>query len=155
MKTEEPVEREPNAAVEPIPWIVRTADGVELAARRFEPPAGCPLRGAVLIVPAMGVAQEYYARFAAWLAGEGFVVATFDYRGTGRSRPAAMRNSLRGFEATVFDWARLDCGALLRGLQGLRDEGEAAQSLPIYWIGHSLGGQILPFVPGHERSRRC
>jgi predicted alpha/beta hydrolase len=26
-----------------------------------------------------------------------------------------------------------------------------AAGKPLYWIGHSLGGQILPFVPEHAR----
>jgi predicted alpha/beta hydrolase len=26
-----------------------------------------------------------------------------------------------------------------------------AADLPLHWLGHSLGGQILPFVPRHER----
>jgi predicted alpha/beta hydrolase len=56
---------------------VAAADGFRLAARFFAPQNDC-LKGAVLMVPAMGVAQPYYAPFAEWLAGEGFLVATFD-----------------------------------------------------------------------------
>ena len=41
----------------------------------------------MLIVPAMGVDQRYYAAFASWLADQGYFVVTFDYRGMGRSRP--------------------------------------------------------------------
>ena len=58
----------------------------------------------MLIVPAMGCGQDYYRPFASWLATQGFTVATFDYRGTGLSRPQA----LRGFKADIFDWARLE-----------------------------------------------
>ena len=122
--------------------IVLAQDGVQLAARFYPPSdASSGRRGGVLIAPAMGVAQDYYASFARWLASEGFLVATFDYRGTFRSR----QGSLRGFEATVLDWARLDCAAVLDALVA------RAGDRPLYWIGHSLGGQILPFVPGHER----
>ena len=32
---------------------------------------------------------------------------------------------------------------------------EAAQDKPLYWIGHSLGGQILPFVDGRARITRA
>ena len=90
----------------------------------------------MLIVPAMGCGQDYYKAFASWLATQGFTVATFDYRGTGRSRPQA----LRGFKADIFDWARLDCAAMI----------DALPERPLYWIGHSLGGQILPLVPNRE-----
>jgi predicted alpha/beta hydrolase len=114
-----------------------TADGHTIVARVFEPP-GAP-SGAVLIAPAMGVSQNYYAPLAAWLADQGFVTATFDYRGTGLSR----RGSLRGFEASVVDWAQLDCAAMVEAL--------AARAPRLYWLGHSLGGQILAFVPNHAR----
>jgi len=115
--------------------FVTTQDGQRIAARFFEP-KGKP-NGAVLIVPAMGCAQDYYRAFATWLAAQGFLVATFDYRGIGLSRTG----TLRGFEANIFDWARLDCAAMI----------DALPQRPLYWIGHSLGGQILPLVPNRER----
>ena len=114
---------------------VVTADGHELAARFFQPEGAA--KGAVLIVPAMGCSQDYYRPFAAWLSQQGYVVATFDYRGTGLSR----RTGLRGFKADILDWARLDCAAMI----------DALPQQPLYWIGHSLGGQILALVPNRER----
>ena len=65
---------------------LKAADGVPLAARIFAP-AGTP-RGNVVIGGAMGVRQDYYGSFAAWLAGQGWRVTTFDYRGSGHSAPA-------------------------------------------------------------------
>jgi predicted alpha/beta hydrolase len=118
---------------------VGAADGQSIAASFFSP--RFKPRGAILVAPAMGVAQPYYRAFAAWLAGEGFLAATFDYRGTGLSRP----RRLRGFRADILDWARLDCAAMIDAL------GARAPGVPLYWIGHSLGGQILPFVPNRER----
>jgi predicted alpha/beta hydrolase len=114
--------------------LVETADGQRIAARFFSPEGKS--RGAVLIAPAMGVGQDYYQPFASWLAAQGFTVATFDYRGTGLSRAGA----LRGFRADIFDWARLDCAAMI----------DALPERPLYWIGHSLGGQILPLVPNNK-----
>jgi predicted alpha/beta hydrolase len=104
--------------------LIETKDGQRIAARFFRP-QGEP-KGSVLIVPAMGVTQGYYQPFASWLARQGFNAATFDYRGTGLSRPS----DLRGFKADIFDWARLDCAAMIDALPR-----------PLYWIGHSLGGQ--------------
>ncbi|MBI2518042.1 MAG: alpha/beta hydrolase [Opitutae bacterium] len=117
-------------------------DGHALAARFYLP--ADPPRGAVLVVPAMGCAQAYYAPLANWLAAQGYLVATFDYRGIGLSR----RGSLRGFAADIMTWARFDCGAMVAEL------GRQAPEVPLYWIGHSLGGQIFPFVPGRERIRK-
>lgn len=118
---------------------VAAADGTALGARYFAPP-GAP-RAAVLVAPAMGVGQNYYRPFAAWLAAQGYAAVTFDYRGMGLSRP----HRLRGFAATLFDWARLDCAAMV--------EAAAAQApgRPLIWIGHSLGGQIVPLVPNRAR----
>jgi predicted alpha/beta hydrolase len=122
---------------------VVTADGSPIAARFFAP-AGAA-RGAVLIVPAMGTPQEYYRAFAEWLAAQGYLAATFDYRGTGLSR----RGGLRGFKADLFDWAQLDCAAMVDALAA------RAGAAPLYWVGHSLGGQILALVPNRERVKKA
>jgi len=116
-----------------------TDDGQRLAARVFAPDG--PVKAAVLMVSAMGVTQSFYAPLASWLAAEGCLVATFDYRGTGQSR----RGPLRELETDILGWARLDCGAMLDALAC------EAPGAPLCWIGHSLGGQIIPFVPGHGR----
>ena len=58
---------------------VRTSDGCVLAATTFGDAASA--RAGVLIVPAMGVDQRYYAAFASWLAGQGYFAVTFDFRG--------------------------------------------------------------------------
>ncbi len=118
---------------------IAAADGHEIAASFYD--AAGEARAAVLVAPAMGVPQSFYRPLAEWLAGEGLDVATFDYRGMGRSR----RAPLRGFRTDIFDWARLDCAAALEALAA------RAPGVPLYWIGHSLGGQILPFVPNRER----
>jgi predicted alpha/beta hydrolase len=130
--------RSPSTALAPsfTPFELRASDGVTLAARHY-PAATASPRGAVLLVSAMGVGQAYYAPFAAWLAGEGFHVVGFDYRGMGESR----RTPLRDVHADVVTWAEQDTSAALRALE------VRAPGLPITWIGHSLGGQIVPFVP--------
>jgi predicted alpha/beta hydrolase len=117
---------------------VDTADHTPIATRFYSP--RLPAKGAVLIVPAMGVAQSFYAALAGWLAREGFHVATFDYRGTGKSK----RGPLSLVDADIVTWAEQDTAAVLRAL-AMR-----APGLPITWIGHSLGGQIVPFVKEHH-----
>lgn len=102
------------------------------------------LRGAVLIAPAMGVKQRFYAAFASWLADRGYLVVTFDYLGMGRSRQVPLRQ----LKVDILDWARHDCSAVLE------KAAEAAGELPLYWIGPSVGAQILPLVKGHERITR-
>lgn len=123
----------------PQPEFIDAADGQPIAARFFAP--GQSPRGAVIVAPAMGVGQDYYADFANWLALHGYAAVTFDYRGMGHSR----RGSLRGFRADIFDWARLDCAAAAEALT------QRFPAVPLYWIGHSLGGQIIPFCPQQAR----
>ena len=128
------------------PWddeILTTPDGFPIAAR-FYTPTTERWRGSVLIVPAMGVPQRYYQPFALWLADQGYLVAGFDYRGMGRSR----RGPLSRVEADIFTWAKQDTATVLEALS------RRAPGLPITWIGHSLGGQILPFVPNRARVSR-
>ncbi|CEI20030.1 hypothetical protein PAMH19_5236 [Pseudomonas aeruginosa] len=126
----------------PQPRLIDNGNGHPLASHWYRP-AGEP-RGYLLIVPAMGVEQRFYAPFAAWLAERGYLAITFDYLGMGQSR----NGSLRGLEVDVLGWARHDCSAMLAA--ALAESG----SKPLYWIGHSLGGQILPFVEGRERIDR-
>ena len=91
--------------------------------------------------PATGVPQQYYGRFAAYLAERGFTVLTFDYRGIGRSRPA----TLKGFAARMRDWAELDGAAALDFLE--REAGGAK----LVAVGHSFGGQAFGLLPRPER----
>ena len=63
----------------------------------------------MLIVPAMGVSQKFYAPLASWLAAQGFLVATFDFSGIGLSR----HGSLRQLKVNVIDWARFECAAMI------------------------------------------
>lgn len=100
-------------------------------------------RAAVIIPSAMGVAQQYYTQFAQWLAGQGYQVTTFDYRGIGLSAPP----SLRGFPADIFDWAE-DCAAVIDAMKSQLPD------VPLHWIGHSLGGQMLGLIPNRERIDR-
>ncbi|MCE9576482.1 MAG: alpha/beta fold hydrolase [Deltaproteobacteria bacterium] len=128
----------PAEAPGPAVFTLPAIDGVPLGARHY-PPVGAP-RGAVLIVGAMGVPQAFYAPLATWLAAGGHHVLTFDFRGMGASRTGPLRD----VDADIVTWARLDTTAALRALQ------DRAGDLPLIWIGHSLGGQIVPFVPDHR-----
>ncbi|HUQ75382.1 MAG TPA: alpha/beta fold hydrolase, partial [Burkholderiales bacterium] len=92
---------------------------------------------AALILPATGVPQSYYAKFASYLAGRGFSVLTFDYRGIGRS----LSGDIRKLGARMQDWALLDAAAALAFL--------SARKVSI--VGHSFGGQALGLLPEPER----
>jgi predicted alpha/beta hydrolase len=126
------------APIDPAPKFLpfrASAAGEPMAMRIYEAAAGKP-RGAVLIAPAMGVSQRFYAPLAGWLARRGFTVMTFDYRGSGDSRTAPLRE----VRTDVIGWGEHDAAAALRELE------DSAPDMPITWIGHSLGGQLVPFV---------
>ena len=117
---------------------IQAADGTPIAIRVYAPDS--PDQGSVVIGGAMGVRQEFYAPFAQWLAGQGWRVTTFDYRGSGDSMPA----SLRGFKADLFDWTR-DYEAAI-------DHAHAsAPDAPLYLLGHSLGAQLPGFLANQQK----
>jgi predicted alpha/beta hydrolase len=138
---------QPQTTTPASPLTITTADGFALSGQLHGNPAQA--KAALLIAPAMGVSQSYYAPFARWLADQGFAVLSFDYRGMGQSRPATHRRSLRGFDANIHTWAEHDAAAALATLDAL-----LPATTPIHWLGHSLGGQIFGLVPNRDRVAR-
>ena len=74
----------------PQPRLIDNGNGHPLASHWYRL-AGEP-RGYLLIVPAMGVEQRFYAPFAAWLAERGYLAITFDYLAWGNRATAAARS---------------------------------------------------------------
>jgi predicted alpha/beta hydrolase len=118
------------------PETLVAADGTELTATLYQP-LGAE-RGTVVINGATAAPASFYARFAEHLTAAGVSVLTYDYRGIGRSRPS----SLKGFSATMTDWATLDAAAALDF--AVRRHGAER----VVWVGHSFGGQILGLLDG-------
>lgn len=112
-------------------------DGYALGATLFEPPPGIEPAQAVLLCGGGGVPARVYHHLAAWLAQRGAATLCFDYRGIGRSRP----DSLRGFRASLEDWAEHDCAAAIDWLQGRFPRAR------LTGIAHSIGGLILAGAP--------
>src|SRR6195952_2505359 len=101
-------------------------------------------RHAILINSATAVPRKMYNGFASYLAGRGCAVLTYDYRGTGDSRP----KSLSGFQATMSDWAALDRSAAV-------DWRRARYAMPLGFVGHSFGGQALGLIPNNVEVSRA
>jgi predicted alpha/beta hydrolase len=116
-------------------------DGYELAATRF--PAEGAAWATLCLAGAMGVRQDFYAPYARFLAQNGIHVLTFDYRGSGWSRP----KRLADFATSLTEWAELDLDAMLAEARS------PAPHLPLLCVGHSLGGQILGLAPHGEGVR--
>lgn len=116
---------------------IACGDGVALRGHIW-PHARGEKTGTVIVNPATGVLARYYHRYAAFLAGHGFDVVTYDYRGIGASRPA----ELRGCGYRWRDWGERDFEAVLHVARRL-DRGA-----PLMVVGHSIGG----FLPGLAES---
>ncbi len=116
------------------------ADGYRIAATRY--PAQGQLNGHLIVAGAPGVRQDYYRRFAEYASGEGFTTLTLDYRGIGQSRPA----TLKGFDGSYLDWARLDLAAAVEAM--------ASDTVPLFMVGHSFGGHAFGLLPNHQRVAR-
>lgn len=121
------------------------ADGFPLAATRFAPEQ--PLGRVALVASAMGVKRRYYGAFAQFLADSGYTVYTFDYRGIGDSIPESGR--LRGFRVRLPDWASKDAEGMVQYIK----EQHAGQ--PLCWLGHSVGGQLMGWLPSYQAIDRA
>ncbi|SPE35456.1 Alpha/beta hydrolase fold protein [Burkholderiales bacterium] len=125
--------------------IVQAADGYPIGGLLWRHPApGAGTRSVVIVNAATSVRCGYYARFAQFLFHHGFDVITYDYRGTGASRP----RSLRRFEASWIDWGRLDFEAMLQYAR------RAFPGQPIDVVAHSIGGFVIGFAPSNHLIRR-
>lgn len=113
------------------------ADGEILSATHFAPEHGRELGLVAVINAGAGIPATYYGRFAEGLAERGIATVTYDYRGIGQSRP----RKLRGYQATIKDWAELDVPA---ALAWVRDHYPSRARAV---IGHSIGGFLTGFVP--------
>jgi predicted alpha/beta hydrolase len=118
------------------PFIVErpalvTADDIALGASLYQPKGEA--LGTVIVHGATATPSGFYRRFAEFLAHHGLRVLTYDYRGIGLSRP----RSLRGFRASMSDWALRDADAA-HALVRAEFPGQ-----PVATVGHSFGGQLI------------
>jgi len=83
----------------------------------------------MLFANAMAVRQEYYHALARFFASNGVHVTTFDY---------AVPNT----DVTVTDWVK-DLSEMLAEAK------KPAPELPLLYMGHSLGAQLIGVTPGN------
>ena len=127
-------------------------DGYLLAASLFLPRGA--KRHAVLINSATATPRKIYRGFAAHLAQRGAAVLTYDYRGIGGSRQTDVLGfnrpkSLVGFKASMTDWATLDITAAVDWMR------ERYRHLPLFYVGHSFGGQALGLLTNNVEVSRA
>lgn len=115
-------------------------DGTPLAGRLFRP---AQPRLAILISSGTGYPLGFYDLMARYMAQRGAVVLTYDFRGIGQSAPETLKNSLIDYP----DWGQQDMPAALDTLKA------RAPDLPVFHIGHSIGGSFAGFMPNHADIR--
>jgi len=131
---------------------VPATDGYPLAGTLYLPRGA--KRHAVLINSATAVPRKLYRGFAGYLARRGCAVLTYDYRGTGDSRPLTrpghgQPKSLAGFKASMSDWAAKDIAAAVAWMR------QRYGALPFAYVGHSFGGQALGLLPNNPEISRA
>ena len=95
----------------------------------------------IVIASATGVLHGYYKHFAAWMAGRGYHVTTFDYSGIGESRSG----SLRKHPATATTWAEKDLTAVIEHVHA------TYQPTKLIGLGHSIGGQFFGLCNAQDK----
>ncbi len=138
-KTPESASREQNPKISQEDLQVPAADGFPLAVTLFQPAQSNGHM--VQIHPATAVQRGIYVNYARFLAAEGFVVLTLDYRGTGGSLPG----SLRSFKGRMRDWGELDLVGMTQFMA------ERFPTLRHHAVAHSVGGQLLGLMPNADR----
>ncbi|CAM1340735.1 alpha/beta hydrolase family protein [Tenacibaculum amylolyticum] len=113
-------------------------DGYMLSGKLFQPNGIS--KGLVQIHGGTGIPQKLYSNFATYIAKNDFTALTFDYRGIAASAP----RKLKGFEATVSDWAQLDMSGVLDWTK------EHFPNQKKIIAAHSIGGQMIGLMDNYK-----
>lgn len=87
----------------------------------------------LIIASATGVKQEYYQKFAQFIANNGISVLTFDYTGIGRS----LKKPIKKYINNAADWGKNDLESIIQYTIT-----KYPKSKKIV-LGHSIGGQLI------------
>ena len=120
--------------------VIPARDGFALTGTLYQPAIN-PTNTVVIINAATAVSQRFYKPFSTFMAEQGYMAVTYDYRGIGASKPA----TLRGFNATAKDWVLLDMAGVIDWSQ------TTIQPRRLFHIGHSFGGQAAGLLPNSNR----
>ena len=120
-------------------FCLQTQDNFTIHGDIYKPDGN--IKGGVIINSATAVKKIFYEPFATFLANNGFVVLTYDYRGIGSSKPNSPSSEKK---LTMNAWGKLDFDAVIQW---------AKNKFPqIQWhcVGHSVGGQLVGLAPNNK-----
>lgn len=113
-------------------------DGSVTPVRLFTGRVGAPI---IVIWPGLGMGARYYEPIAALLAERGFNVAIGELHGQGGNSATAARGHVFGYhEQVTRDFPATI--ALARRQLGVDERATSPARLPVYLLGHSMGGQM-------------
>ena len=117
---------------------IKTKDGYILNARIYD--QSKLYNGVILIVPSAWATQKDYVDFAFYFQQKGYCIITFDYRGVGDSAPL----KIRGFRASLHQWAIQDTDAIIRFVK------KRFSACELICVGHGIGGEIIGLAPASQ-----
>ncbi len=121
---------------------ITTSDKIDLNGLLYEPKQAA--KGAILINPGLGIPKEFYQKYAAFVAKKGYVSLVYDYRGIA----ASGKNTKNKKAINLRNWGIIDMVATIDYLH---------QNYPqqkIYFIGHSIGGQVAGLAKNYHLIER-
>lgn len=117
-------------------------DGLLLPATFFDPEDE-PIAAAI-VSPATATPRGFYHSFCRFLAAHGIATITYDYRGTFEP-PDELRRS----PARMRDWGEQDFPGIVEWMHA------RYPLLPLYAVGHSVGGHVLLMAPNNSKISRA
>ncbi len=121
---------------------ITTSDKIDLQGILYKPKQVA--KGAILINTGLGIPKEFYQKYAAFLAEKGYISLVYDYRGIAESG----KNATNKKAINLRSWGMIDMVATIDYLH---------QNYPqqkIYFIGHSIGGQVAGLAKNHHLIER-
>lgn len=112
-----------------------TSDGIKLSAILLAPENPKAL---IQFNSATAVPKEFYRALATFFAEKKYACLLYDYRGVCDSQP---KEGLKNCSYDLLDWGRKD---MATGISFLKNK---YPNLPLFFVSHSVGGQLIPFVP--------
>lgn len=114
-------------------FIIKTEDNFPLSACQYIPKSP---KANLVITAGLGIPKHFYRHIAQFAAERGYLVTTFDYRGINESQDS----NFKGREHKFSYWGQRDLHAILEQVKN-------NSKLPITYLAHSAGGQILGMTP--------
>ena len=121
---------------------ITTPDQVKLEAILYE--STTPSKGAILLNPGLGIPKEFYQNYAAYLAENDYNCLVYDYRGIANSGKETTNKKT----INLRNWGIIDMPTMIDYLH------QKYPQQKIYFIGHSIGGQIAGLVHNHHLVER-